>query len=159
VSVGVPDLPPEIYRVLVREAVGDVVHRYAHAVDRGRLDEATVLFTDEALFEMGGRRYAGRKQIRAFLEAAGASLPVADVRPNRVRHMITTQQIDVAASSPTATSRSYFVAMIGDAVDHWGHYVDELVAADDRWLIARRRVVIDGAVPGGWAATYQTPPG
>ncbi len=36
-------------------------------------------------------------------------------------------------------------------LDHWGRYVDRYLREPDRWRFARRKVTIDGSVPGGWA--------
>ena len=51
--------------------------------------------------------------------------------------------------------------LVGSAgLDHWGTYRDEVVSTDDGWRFARRKVKVEGHVPGspvvgllGFAAT------
>jgi hypothetical protein len=39
-----------------------------------------------------------------------------------------------------------------EGLDHWGRYLDEYAVVDGRWLFTLRREILDGLVPGGWAA-------
>ena len=36
-----------------------------------------------------------------------------------------------------------------DGLDHWGRYIDEYEVRDGRWVFTRRKVSLDGYVPGG----------
>jgi hypothetical protein len=39
---------------------------------------------------------------------------------------------------------SYFLALTGIGVDHWGRYRDVLVPVDDRWLFTSREAIAEG---------------
>ena len=48
----------------------------------------------------------------------------------------------------TATASSYFATYTEIGLDHWGRYQDRLVRLDAAWLLAHRKVRVDGASPG-----------
>jgi hypothetical protein len=68
-----------------------------------------------------------------------------------LRHYTATHVID--ATSPTsAAASSYFLTFLHHGPDHWGSYHDELGVRDDRWRILSRKVLVEGATPGGMGA-------
>src|SRR5262249_61963661 len=65
----------EAWEVGAREAIRDTLARYVHLVDRGRLDEATSLFAEDARLDVGaGRTATGRAAIRALFAGTGERL-------------------------------------------------------------------------------------
>jgi hypothetical protein len=68
-----------------------------------------------------------------------------------VRHHTSTLQIDV--DGPTvARSRCYYQVVMSHGLDHWGRYLDDFAVIGGRWVFTRRREILDGTTPGGWAA-------
>jgi hypothetical protein len=153
-----PPLPFEAmveHRLAAEAAVRDLVHRYALAVDRGRFDDAADLFAEDAVFELGERAWRGPEGVLAMLRWAAESVlgdpPSGATAVPTVRHHLTTQVVEVDGPG-SASSQSYFLAVVGDRIDHWGRYLDRCAVVGGRWQFTRRRDVVDGAVPGGWAA-------
>jgi ketosteroid isomerase-like protein len=136
----------EPWELAAREAIRDVIARYAALVDRGRFDALLELFADDAVLEAGDRPPArGRAAIREFLAGTGERLARATLRPV-IRHHVSTVVIDVDGPS-AATATSYFLAITERGPDHWGRYRDRFVR-DGRWQIGHRTVRIDGRAPG-----------
>ena len=132
----------EPWELAAREAIRETLARYAHLVDRGRLDDVAALFTEDAVLEAGDEPPArGRAAIRALFAGFGTRLAAGGRA--RIRHHVST--IAIAFEDPrTATAESYFLAVLDTGPDHWGRYRDRLVLRDGRWLFAQRRVRVDG---------------
>jgi hypothetical protein len=47
----------------------------------------------------------------------------------------------------TASASSYFSVFTEVGLDHWGSYRDRLARVGEGWLLAQRRVRVDGATP------------
>jgi uncharacterized protein (TIGR02246 family) len=130
----------EPWELAAREAIRETLARYAHLVDRGRLDDAAALFTEDAVLEAGDEAPArGRAAIRALFAGAGTRLAAG----GRIRHHVSSVTI-AFEDAWTATAESYFLAVVESGPDHWGRYRDRLVRRDDQWLLAHRRVRVDG---------------
>lgn len=130
-----------------REAIRDLLARYALLVDRSRLDEVLELFAEDATLEAGDQPpVQGRTAIRAVFAAAGARI-AATASPPLIRHHVTTIVIDLAGPDAAAAT-SYFLAVTERGPDHWGRYQDRLARRDGRWLIQHRRVRMDGRAAG-----------
>ena len=128
-----------------REAVRDLIAHYAHAVDRGRFDDAAACFAAAGVLDIrGGSRSIGRDAIaKRFQQAAGKLASAAT--DAFVRHNVTSIEVtamDVLAG--TARAHSYFVVLTEIGLDHWGTYRDSLVLEDGRWCFADRSVTVDG---------------
>jgi len=141
----------ETWELVARESIRDLVARYNSNGDSGRFDEVLALFAPEAIMEVGGAVYEGRTAIRTIFTSARSSVLEHTDRPS-LRHFTATLQIDVAGRA-TASSRCYYQVLMTHGLDHWGRYLDEFGVVDERWCFTRRRVLTDGAIPGGWAAS------
>lgn len=139
-----------MWEIVARESIRDLVARYNAQGDSGRFDPMLQLFAPDAVLTVNDESYAGRDAIRGMFERAAVDMGGGS--PGLVRHFTSTLQIDVE-SPQRATSRCYFEVLMAHGLDHWGRYLDEFTTVEGRWLFARRRVVVDGASPGGWAAT------
>lgn len=154
-----------------REAIRDLVARYNALGDAGRIDELVALFADDAELEVEpGGVHRGRSALRALFAGAarpepgtGGDHPEPDAggardtggEPRRIAHHVSGLVIDLEGAD-RARGRAVFLVLAGRGLDHWGRYRDEYVREGGeagRWRFARRRVVVDGAVPGGWGAT------
>jgi hypothetical protein len=149
----------EPWEVAAREAIRDLVARYAHAADSGRFDDLVALFTADGVLRLPGDRDArGHAAIREFLGGTNQSLR-AKTTTMLIRHHLSNLRIDVT-SATEATGAVYFLVITERGLDHWGRYRDVYAALDGRWLFAERRVRLEGWTPGSWAAErHGRPPG
>ena len=141
----------ELWELEARESIRDLVARYNANGDAGRFDPMLALFADDAVLEVPDGRIEGRDAIRTYFEGVARG---GEGRPKvrLLRHHTATLQIDVD-SPDAARGRCYYQVFTEAGLDHWGRYVDDYRRSQDRWLFARRRVTLDGVVPGGWAAS------
>ena len=152
----------ELWEVAAREAIRETVARYAHLVDRGRIDELVELFAEDGTLEVGDRPPAtGRAAIRAFFLQTGARLASASAR-SFIRHHVSNLVIDLTGPE-SAEAHSYFLAVTERGLDHWGRYRDRLVRGGTGWLFQHRRARADGYAPGSVfkdadRRTARTPP-
>jgi uncharacterized protein (TIGR02246 family) len=139
----------EMWELVARESIRDLVARYNANGDSGRFDQVVELFAPDAVMETDGEPHVGREEIRTiFTTAAAAALRWPE--PVGMRHSTSTLQIDV--TGPTqASSRCYYQVITNSGLDHWGRYLDEYCVRDGKWLFAHRREFMDGSVPGSWA--------
>lgn len=124
--------------------------RYSNAGDRGRAEDYASCFAPDGTFEVvdEGVSATGRDAIMAFLEGEKASL-AGKMTTRLIRHFWASPKIEV--TSPTeATADSYFLAITEIGPDHWGRYRDRWRPVDGEWLIAHRKVTLDGATAGSW---------
>jgi uncharacterized protein (TIGR02246 family) len=131
----------ELWELVARESIRDLVARYNANGDAGRIDEVLALFAPDAAMEVDGEWHHGREGIRSIF--AGAAQRFARVPGfTHLRHSTATLQIDLLDRTH-ARSRCYFFVLMDHGLDHWGRYVDEFGVADGRWRFTRRRVLID----------------
>ncbi len=141
----------EVWELVARESIRDLIARYNANGDSGRFDQVVELFAPDAVMELDdGTRYGGHEEIRSIFTDAATSLRQRS-GPLLLRHMTSTVQIDVA-STTVARARCYYHVLMAHGLDHWGRYLDEFGVVEGQWRFTRRREVLDGVVPGGWAA-------
>jgi hypothetical protein len=141
----------EPWELNARESIRDVVARYNANGDSGRFDQVVALFAPDAVMDVGGIVYTGHDEIRTIFTTVQA-VRAGRSDPAYLHHHTASLQIDVIDPS-TATARCYFEVLMAHGLDHWGRYLDEFGVVDGAWRFTRRRVVTDGATPGGWAAS------
>jgi hypothetical protein len=143
----------ELWELAAREGIRDTIARYTWCGEF--MDERGfgALFTPDAVLEIkDGATYRGREEIVGMIagvrDRTRAAAPGASGAPPVMRHFIANVRIELEGRE-RARSYAYFtVFMPPHGHDHWGRYADELVlGGDGRWLFARRRVSVDGAVP------------
>ena len=143
----------EHWELAARESIRDLVARYNANGDAGRFGPMLELFTQDASMELPDGEHRGLAAIRAIFEGASASSGGGQgARASFIRHFTATHQIDLLSRSE-ARGSCYFVVFSDGGADHWGCYVDDYRFVDGRWLFARRKVTVEGSVPGGWADT------
>jgi hypothetical protein len=145
----------ELWELVARESIRDVIARYNANCDSGRFDQVVELFAPDAVMELDNAKvYRGRDEIRTIFTDAASTLRDRP-GPILLRHMTSTLQIDVI--SPTeAKSRCYYHVLMSHGLDHWGRYIDEFGLVDGQWRFTRRREMLDGTTPDGWAVFHQT---
>ena len=147
----------EIWELIVRESVRDVIARYNFYGDSGRMDDLIALFSEDAVMDMGGDALTGRDAIRQGFLDAGSSFVGFAKRAGLprdlpvLRHYTATHVLD-ATSETSATCSSYYATFMAKGPDHWGSYTDQFALRDGCWQITSRVVTVDGATVGGMGA-------
>jgi len=149
----------EVWELLAREGIRDLVARYNANGDAGRFAQVLDLFAPDASMELVDasgevRRYDGHEAIATVFTGTRdqwdvAAPPTSTGRPRHVRHFVATHQIDLEDRTH-ASGRSYFAVLMAHGLDHWGRYLDRYEERDGRWLFTLRRALADGRVePSG----------
>jgi ketosteroid isomerase-like protein len=143
----------ELWELIARESIRDLVARYNANGDSGRFSEMLNVFAPDAVMELVSvdgsvRRYEGRDEIATIFTATKDSWDgKAHQTPARhhVRHFTATHQIDLV-NATQARGRCYFLVVMAHGVDHWGRYIDEYGVHEGRWVITQRRALSDGRI-------------
>jgi len=121
-----------------RLAIGDVIIRYADAIDQCDYDRYCTCFTDDV--EVAGFSAGSIKGLAEYREWVSA----ARNKYGRTQHMI--GNIQVTVNGDTGTLRSYVQATheLPSDPDHlfvlWAAYNDEMVRTKDGWKIKRHEL-------------------
>ena len=130
--------------LVAREEIRDVIARYSHAGDRGRLTELVECFAEDGVMELEDvPPLRGRAAIRGYLDGVVAKLAAATTRAT-LRHHVSSIRIERTAEG-TAKAHAYFAVYTEVGLDHWGRYDDRFARTEGTWRITRRRVRVDGA--------------
>jgi ketosteroid isomerase-like protein len=131
-----------------RAAIENLSNRYMVAVDAGDMDTVMATWADDGVLQWAGGVEKGKEAIRkamaGFSGARAASVPPNAKSWPRSRHFILNHIIDV--SGDTAKSVAYWFEMTNNTPQHnvqlvyFGHYEDELVRRNGRWLFKKRTV-------------------
>ncbi len=147
----------ELWELVARESIRDLVARYNANGDAGRFEQLLAVFADDAVMELVSedgevRRYDGIEAIATIFSTTKSDWDRASAgrrARHHVRHFTATLQIDL--DGPTrARGRSYFMVVMPHGLDHWGRYVDEYGVRQGRWVITARRALSDGRIDGGY---------
>ncbi len=150
----------EIWELLARESIRDLVARYNANADAGRFAPVLELFADGATMEIvtadgDVQRYEGRDAIATVFTGTkdrwdAAAAATGHDGGHHIRHFTSTHQIDVEDRTH-ASGRSYFAVLMPHGLDHWGRYLDRYEEQHGRWLFTQRRALPDGrrAARGG----------
>jgi len=120
-----------------REAIRELLHRYALAVDRKQIDAVASCFTPDCAYEGA----LGTGTIGHALRA----LELAFERYARTMHMIGTQELRIDGDTAHVETYcvAYHVRMGGGHLTVGVRYLDDLVRGPDGWRIHRRVVRSD----------------
>lgn len=143
----------ELWELVARESIRDLIARYNANGDSGRFAQVAELFTDDAVYDVEGVQHIGAAGVFEVMTTAAAAMG-SNGAPSMVRHLTSTTQIDLT-NETSATARSYWQVLLPHGLDHWGRYLDTYELRDGHWLISRRKVVVDGQVEGGWDWTQR----
>jgi ketosteroid isomerase-like protein len=132
-----------------RAEIEDLMSRYLYAFDWQDAEAYAATFTEDGVLEFAGGTERGHEELKTVMRdmavrekaKADASFPP---RRHRVRHYVTNLVLEV--DGDTARSTSYWWEFNNDAragrpyLGTYGHYEDELVRVNGRWLFARRKI-------------------
>lgn len=135
----------ELWEVVARESIRDLVTRYNSNGDAGRFQQVIELFAPNAVMQLHDRSYSGLDEIMTIFTGTRDTLRGGET-PGYVRHYGATHQIDLI-NETSATGRLYFAVISSVGLDHWGRYVDRYCEIDGHWRFAHRKVVVDGQSP------------
>lgn len=136
----------EVWELIARESIRDLVARYNSNGDSGRFHEVQPLFHDDAEMHIEGTAYVGIEEIMSIFTGTEARLQNG-AAPGYLRHFTATHKIDVLDEG-NATGRLYFFVVTPVGPDHWGVYSDKYRrGADGIWRFQRRSVKVDGKSP------------
>lgn len=141
----------ELWELVAREAIRDLVARYNANGDTGRFEHLIELFADDAEMETANGHYRGKSEIMTIFTGVREHLhgqaDATSEPPTYVRHNTSTLQIDLI-DPQTAKSRCYYTVITRVGIDHWGRYIDEYKVVDGAWKFARRQVTTEGRSTG-----------
>ncbi len=131
-----------------RAEIENLSNRYMIAVDAGDIDAILSAWADEGVLEWAGGTERGRVAIgqamTRFRDLLRGEIAAGATSRQRTRHVIFNHVIDVTGD--TAKTVAYWIALTNKTPQkdvqlvHFGHYEDELVKRDGRWLFTVRRV-------------------
>jgi 3-phenylpropionate/cinnamic acid dioxygenase small subunit len=156
----------ELWELIARESIRDLVARYNANGDSGRFEEMLKVFANDASMELVAvdgtvRHYDGIEQVATIFtdtkatwdatvgsgssKGSGSKASTGTTPRHHIRHFTATHQIDLVDESH-ALGRCYFLVVMPHGLDHWGRYIDEYGVRDGRWVITLRRAHSDGRV-------------
>ena len=131
-----------------RAEIENLSNRYMIAVDAGDMDTVMAAWTEDGVLEWAGGVEKGkaaiRKSMSGFAAARSASIPPGATSWPRSRHFILNHVIDVSGN--TAKTLAYWFELTNSTPQknvqlvYFGHYEDELVKQNGRWLFKTRKV-------------------
>jgi uncharacterized protein (TIGR02246 family) len=130
-----------------REAIEELMWRYARALDTGNADAYAALYTEDGQFGVGPTATKGREALRNMI-ASFAGGRNSDNSPPQLYHMTADTWVEFIDDTH-AKHHSYWLTMraaSGESpagVAAVGVGVDELVKVDGKWLIQIRNVNAD----------------
>jgi len=131
-----------------RAAIEDLQARYLFALDFHDPDLYVSTFTEDGVLDYGSGDVKGRQAIKDVIARMPKPAPVAGKRAGAARHNISNIVIKVDGNK--ATGVSYWFHYSNDnperrgVFDGFGHYEDELVKANGKWLFTKRKIYNEG---------------
>ena len=125
----------DLDRVVAELALRNLLARYCHCYDQGRVDEYCELFTEDGEFRTPDILAQGRDEIRAKIAVGAATAPPA-------QHVTYNTAIEVDGEGH-ASGRSDFMyvgAGSENSIRILGRYIDEFVREEGIWRFRRRTV-------------------
>jgi hypothetical protein len=147
-----------------RAQIEDLQARYLFALDFFDMDAYVSTFTEDGVLDIIAYQAKGRAEIRNKLEEARlvfnpASEKAQGPYPPTGRHNIT--NIVLKINGNKAIGRAYWFHYGNNnpkraaALDGYGHYEDEMVKINGKWLFAKRKIYNEGV--DKWIAPSKNP--
>jgi ketosteroid isomerase-like protein len=148
-----------------RAQIEDLQARYLFALDNFDMDTYVSTFTEDGVLDIIAYKAKGRAEIRKKLEEArpvfDQSAAKAPQGPYRAtgRHNITNIVLKIDGNK--AVGRSYWFHYGNNnperraALDAYGHYEDEMIKVNGKWLFSKRVIYNEGVAE--WIAPAKNP--
>lgn len=147
-----------------RAQIEDLQARYLFALDFFDMDTYVSTFTEDGVLDIVAYQAKGRAEIRKKLEEARPVFnPASEKKPGLYpptgRHNIT--NIVLKIDGDKAVGRSYWFhygnnnPQRAGALDGYGHYEDEMVKVNGKWLFSKRKIYNEGVEK--WIAPSKNP--
>jgi hypothetical protein len=147
-----------------RAQIEDLQARYLFALDFFDMDTYVSTFTEDGVLDIIAYQAKGRTEIRKKLEESRAVFnPASEKKPGLYpptgRHNIT--NIVLKIDGDKAVGRSYWFhygnnnPQRAGALDGYGHYEDEMVKVNGKWLFSKRKIYNEGVEK--WIAPSKNP--
>ncbi len=122
-------------RVVAELEIRNLLARYCHHYDQGRVDDYCDLFVEEAEFHVPGISAVGRDQIREQIAAGMAGGAGA-------QHVTYNSVIEVSSggSAKGWSDFMYVRGASGEGIVVVGRYLDDFVLFEGRWKFQKRSV-------------------
>ncbi|MDA8045833.1 MAG: nuclear transport factor 2 family protein [Actinomycetota bacterium] len=131
-----------------RLAITELLSKYGLLIDRHRIDEWSLLFTDDAVFDVPGI---------GPLCTAEARRRMVETAPKGL-HLAAPPIIDEGPDGSASCQQEYLFRNVETGRFLTGWYEDEVVKRDGQWLFARRAIkYFRRAGPEGQAADSRAP--
>ena len=130
-----------------RAEIEDLQARYMLALDSGDVDTYLSTFTKDGILDIGDGPIKGHEAIRKIIGGMPGRKADADaqkLRPATGRHNIT--NIVIKVEGKKAYGRAYWFHYGNNnpqrtaTFDSYGHYEDEMIKVNGRWLFTLRRI-------------------
>jgi SnoaL-like protein len=131
-----------------RAAIEDLQARYLFALDFHDPDLYVSTFTEDGVLDYGSGDVKGRQAIKEVIARMPSPRPVEGKRAGAARHNISNIVIKVDGNK--AIGRSYWFHYSNDnpdrrgVFDGFGHYEDELIKVNGKWLFTKRKILNEG---------------
>jgi ketosteroid isomerase-like protein len=147
-----------------RAQIEDLQARYLFALDFFDMDAYVSTFTEDGVLDIVAYQAKGREEIRKKLEEARPVFkPSAEKAqgpyPATGRHNITNIVLKIDGNK--AVGRAYWFHYGNDnperraGLDAYGHYEDEMVKVNGKWLFSKRKIYNEGVEK--WIAPSKNP--
>jgi 3-phenylpropionate/cinnamic acid dioxygenase small subunit len=132
------DFEAAVGRLIDKDQIIDLVHRYSYGVDHGLYDEVVQLFTEDCVVDYGPsiapvRSRAGLRRMLAHPDGAYAATS------HHNANVLVTFEDDDRASVRTSVY-AWHQRIDGTTPRVWGYYHDSVVRLSEGWRIAERQL-------------------
>jgi hypothetical protein len=131
-----------------RAEIEDLQARYLFALDFHDPDLYVSMFTEDGVLDVGNGEIKGRQAIKEVIARMPAPAVVPGKRAGAARHNISNIVIRVDGNRAKSISAWFHYSNDNPdrrgVFDGFGHYEDELVKVNGKWLFTKRRIYNEG---------------
>ena len=142
------EIEAAVRRLIDKDEIIDLVHRYSYCVDHRLYDEVVDLFTEDCVVDYGPAfaPVHSRPRLRQMFGHPGAGF--AATSHHNANILVTFEDPDRA--SVNTSVYAWHRRADGTTPRLWGYYLDSVVRLPEGWRIARRQLRTLGSKPGVW---------